>query len=128
MLTHLIFDDADILYAEAKSSSDGTTPLAIKCDWFRVLPAKDGQQQKMQAIPHISTNVYQLSVEDVGCHIQVQARPLVASSTSSSASGIATGQFGPIELEPQCKQAVEQALGSGHGSQFPIQHMLPSSS
>ena len=96
-----------ILFADAKSG-DGI-PVAIKCQWFRV------RGDRPYPIPKITSNVYQLSAEDVGCSIQVQAHPL----DQDEAEGIAFGQFGPIELDPQAKQTLEQVLGTG-GSQFPV--------
>ena len=50
-----------ILFADAKSS-DGI-PVAIKCEWFRV------RGDRLYPIPQISSNVYQVSAEDVGCQI-----------------------------------------------------------
>ena len=99
-----------ILYADAKNS-DGI-PLAIKCEWFRV------RGDRTYPIPQISSNVYQLSAEDVGCQIQVQARPIDTEEETGS-EGLAFGQFGPIELDPQAKQTLESVLGTG-GSQFPV--------
>jgi len=37
----------------------------------------------------------------------------------TGASGIANGEFGPIELDPSARQTIEQVLGTG-GSQFPV--------
>lgn len=39
--------------------------------------------------------------------------------SESGASGIAYGEFGPIELDPSARQTLEQVLGTG-GSQFPV--------
>ena len=44
----------------------------------------------------------------------------------TGAGGLAFGQFGPVELDPQAKQTLEQVLGTG-GSQFPVSIMLKSS-
>jgi len=58
--------------------------------------------------------VYQLSAEDIGCKIRVEASP-----DEEQFSGIAYGEFGPIELDPSARQTLEYVLGTG-GSQFPV--------
>ena len=93
-LLFLTHTDVGILFADAKNG-DGI-PLAIKCEWLRV------KGDRPYKIPQISSNVYQLSAEDVGCQIQVQARP-IETEEETGASGIAYGQFGPIELDPGAK-------------------------
>ena len=74
--------------------------MAIKCDWFRV------RGDRLYRIPQISSNVYQLSAEDVGCQIQVHARP-IDTEEETGAYGEAFGQFGPIDLDPSAKQTLE---------------------
>ena len=54
----------------------------------------------------------------MGTYIRVQARPIEAEE-DSGAVGLAYGQFGPVDLDPQAKQTLEQVLGTG-GSQFPV--------
>ena len=66
--------------------------------------------------------MYQLSAEDVGCQIQVHARP-IDTEEETGAYGEAFGQFGPIDLDPSAKQTLEQVLGTG-GSQFPVSIFL----
>ena len=51
---------------------------------------------------------------DLGCIIKVRAEPLDPDYT-----GIAYGQFGPVQLDASARQHVEQIIGAG-GSQFPI--------
>ena len=61
-------NQTNILYAEAKTGEG--TPLAIKCDWFRVrVGGSLSQPQRMEAISNVSTNVYQLGLEDVGYYV-----------------------------------------------------------
>lgn len=43
--------------------------------------------------------------------------------SESGASGIAFGEFGPIELDPSARQTLEQVLGTG-GSQFPVNILM----
>ena len=55
-----------------------------------------------------------MSADDVGCMIQVQVQ-----SNDSSATGLAIGQFGPVELDIQTRLTLEQILDHG-GSQFAV--------
>ena len=81
----------------------------MKCQWFRV------KNERAYQIDEISSNVYQLSAEDIGCCIRVEAIPI----DEDLYMGRAYGEFGPIELDPSARQTLEYVLGTG-GSQFPV--------
>ncbi|CDW77286.1 UNKNOWN [Stylonychia lemnae] len=100
-----------IVYANAEGSPG--LPIPIKCSWFRI------KNERTYQIPEISSNVYQLSAEDIGCKIRIEATP----QDEDSYQGKAFGEFGPIELDPSARQTLEYVLGTG-GSQFPISVLL----
>ena len=83
------------MYAEAtlealdRKTSFGV-PIPVRCQWFRV------KQQRTYHIDSVSSNVYQLTAEDVGCVIKVEVTP----SDPEDASGTAYGTFGPVKLDP----------------------------
>lgn len=54
--------------------------------------------------------------------IRVMTTPIEPES-ESGASGIAYGEFGPIELDPSARERLEQVLGND-GSQFPVSILL----
>ena len=51
----------------------------------------NGRQYQLK---DISSNVYQLSAEDVGCTIRVEAEPL-----EEEYEGMAYGEYGPVKLD-----------------------------
>ena len=59
-----------ILYAEAEGSKG--LPIPVKCKWFRF------KNERAYQIEEINSNVYQLSAEDIGCVIRVEATPVDA--------------------------------------------------
>lgn len=84
-----------ILYADAESTtSTQRLPIPIRCKWFRI---KNGDRS--YAISEVSSNVYQLSAEDIGCKIRVEATPI----DEDEYQGKAFGEFGPIELDPSAR-------------------------
>ena len=54
-------ENVGILFADATDESG--MPIPVKCQWFRV------KNDRLYQIPDISSNVYQLSSEDVNCTI-----------------------------------------------------------
>jgi hypothetical protein len=69
-------------------------PLAVRCKWYRIK-----NEERKYHLEAISSNVYQLSAEDIGCKIMVQAEPM----DEEEAQGVAFGEFGPIELDPAAR-------------------------
>lgn len=80
------------MYANAEDRMNGL-PIPIKCNWFRI------KNERTYQIPEISSNVYQLSAEDIGCKIRIEAIPL----DEDTYDGKAFGEFGPIELDPSAR-------------------------
>lgn len=72
-----------VLYAEAKTNQEGENalPIPIQCKWFRV------RGDRTYQIESISSNIYQLNAEDIGCLIKVEA----AAVDSEEGEGIAYG-------------------------------------
>ena len=93
----------------AKAEGNPGIPIPIKCRWLRI------KNERTYEIPEINTNAYQLSAEDIGCKIRVEAQP----DEDDQFTGLAYGEFGPIELDPSARQTLEYVLGTG-GSQFPV--------
>ena len=58
--------------------------------------------------------------------IRVMATPIEPES-ETGASGIAYGEFGPVQLDPSARQTLEQVLGTG-GSQFPVTILMKTES
>lgn len=86
-MSHII----GILYAEGEGNSH--LPIPMKCKWFRL------KNERVYQIEEISGNVYQLSAEDIGCKIRVEATPM----DEDQFNGVAYGEFGPIELDPSAR-------------------------
>ncbi len=55
-----------ILYAKAETGTG--FPIPVRCRWLRIM------NERTYEIPEINTNVYQLSAEDIGCKIRVEAK------------------------------------------------------
>ena len=72
-----------VLYAEAKTNQDGENalPIPILCKWFRV------RGDRTYQIESISSNIYQLNAEDIGCLIKVEAKPVNAEDGEGTAFG-----------------------------------------
>ena len=68
-------------------------PLPVRCKWFRV------KEDRAYQIENIYSNVYQLSAEDIGCSIKVEATPI----DLDEATGTAYGCFGPIEIDQNAR-------------------------
>jgi len=82
-----------VLYAEATSKEENALPIPISCKWFRV------RSDRTYQIEQISSNIYQLNAEDIGCLIKVEAKPV----NIEEGEGTAFGQFGPVQLDPSAK-------------------------
>ena len=80
-----------ILHAEAESSPG--MPVPVSCKWFRV------RMQRRYHLEAITSNVYQLSADDIGCLIQVESTPL----DEEDGEGTAYGEFGPVILDPSAR-------------------------
>lgn len=104
-----------VLVASAESSPGGL-PVPLKCKWRRRvgdLPVE---------IPGVTSNMYQISADDVGTDISVEAQPADA---DDGHHGVVVGEIGPFELDPATRRSLDNALGHG-GSRFTVmQSKLP---
>jgi len=110
------FFQTGILVATA-TSKDGAKglPVPLKCRWFRRVG------QSLVEIPDISSNMYQVSADDIGTTICVSA---VAADSEDGYWGEAVGEIGPFELDSSTRRSLENAIGAG-GSRFPVRHYRP---
>lgn len=92
-----------VLVASAETHAGGL-PVALKCKWRRKigdLPVE---------IPGVTSNMYQISADDIGTHICIEAQPADA---DDGLSGVAIGEIGPFELDPGTRRSLDNALGTG---------------
>ncbi|CAE6946405.1 unnamed protein product [Symbiodinium natans] len=104
-----------VLVASAETSPGGL-PVPLRCRWKRKigdLPVE---------IPGVTSNMYQISADDVGTDISVEAQPADA---DDGHHGTVIGEIGPFELDPATRRSLDNALGLG-GSRFAVmQSKLP---
>mmetsp|Transcript_34962 Transcript_34962/g.62990 ORF Transcript_34962/g.62990 Transcript_34962/m.62990 type:complete len:662 (+) Transcript_34962:86-2071(+) len=105
-----------VLVASAESTPSGGLPVPLKCRWKRRvgdLPME---------IPGVTSNMYQISADDVGTDICVEAQP---ADMDDGHHGVVVGEIGPFELDPATRRSLDNALGLG-GSRFTVmQSRLP---
>jgi len=104
-----------VLVASAEASPGGL-PVPLRCRWKRKigdLPVE---------IPGVTSNMYQISADDVGTDISVEAQP---ADVDDGHHGTVIGEIGPFELDPATRRSLDNALGLG-GSRFAVmQSKLP---
>lgn len=110
------FFQTGILVASAASRPVDGMPVPLKCKWKRRVG------EIFVEIPGISSNMYQISADDIGTDIQVEAQP---ADSDEGHQGTAIGEIGPFELDPSTRRSLDNALGAG-GSRFPV-HVLKGS-
>jgi hypothetical protein len=103
------FFQTGVLVASAENMPGGL-PLPLRCTWKR----KIGEM--LVEIPSVTSNMYQISADDVGTDICVEVCPADA---DDGHLGIALGQIGPFELDPSTRRSLDNALGSG-GTRFTV--------
>eukprot|EP00439_Symbiodinium_sp_Y106_P079981 s561_g18.t1 len=93
-----------------------TSDVPLRCRWKRKigdLPVE---------IPGVTSNMYQISADDVGTDISVEAQP---ADVDDGHHGTVIGEIGPFELDPATRRSLDNALGLG-GSRFAVmQSKLP---
>jgi len=92
-----------VLVASAESGPGGM-PVALKCRWKRRIGDIPVE------IPGVTSNMYQISADDVGTHIRVEAQPADA---DDGLFGTVSGEIGPFELDPATRRSLDNALGQG---------------
>eukprot|EP00397_Hematodinium_sp_SG-2012_P009009 GEMP01009081.1.p1 GENE.GEMP01009081.1~~GEMP01009081.1.p1 ORF type:complete len:609 (+),score=138.36 GEMP01009081.1:130-1956(+) len=107
------FFQTGILVASA-TARDGPKGIHVplKCTWFRRVG------NALVEIPNISSNMYQISADDIGTNICVS---VVAADGEDGYRGTAFGEIGPFELDPSTRRSLDNAVGAG-GSRFPVRH------
>eukprot|EP00933_Yihiella_yeosuensis_P037084 TRINITY_DN30934_c0_g1_i1.p1 TRINITY_DN30934_c0_g1~~TRINITY_DN30934_c0_g1_i1.p1 ORF type:complete len:668 (+),score=143.50 TRINITY_DN30934_c0_g1_i1:86-2089(+) len=104
-----------VLVASAESRQGGM-PVPLRCRWKRKVA--DMQVE----IPGVTSNMYQISADDVGTDICVEAAP---ADMDDGHHGVVVGEIGPFELDPATRRSLDNALGLG-GSRFTVmQSKLP---
>mmetsp|Transcript_14345 Transcript_14345/g.25223 ORF Transcript_14345/g.25223 Transcript_14345/m.25223 type:complete len:661 (-) Transcript_14345:73-2055(-) len=104
-----------VLVASAENAPGGL-PVPLKCKWRR----RVGDMRV--EIPSVTSNMYQISADDVGTDIQVEAIPADA---DDGHLGSAFGEIGPFELDPSTRRSLDNALGSGASRFVVAQSKLP---
>lgn len=92
-----------VLHASA-TKEDGDLPIPLKCRWSR----KVGDL--VVDIPGVTSNMYQISADDVGTEICVEAEP---ADVDDGLYGVVTSDIGPFELDPATRRSLDTALGKG---------------
>jgi len=103
------FFQTGVLVASAEVTPGGM-PVPLKCRWKRRvgdLPVE---------IPGVTSNMYQISADDVGTDIVVEAQP---ADMDDGLYGVVVGEIGPFELDPATRRSLDNALGQG-GSRFTV--------
>mmetsp|Transcript_10619 Transcript_10619/g.25528 ORF Transcript_10619/g.25528 Transcript_10619/m.25528 type:complete len:652 (+) Transcript_10619:66-2021(+) len=104
-----------VLVASAEATPGGL-PVPLRCRWKRKvgdLPVE---------IPGVTSNMYQISADDVGTDIHVEAQPADA---EDGHHGTVVGEIGPFELDPATRRALDNALGLGANRFTVMQMKLP---
>lgn len=90
--------------AETAPAGAGGLPVPLRCRWRRRVGDVPVE------IPGVTSNMYQISADDVGTHICVEAQP---ADVDDGLSGIVHGEIGPFELDPATRRSLDNALGVG---------------
>lgn len=106
------FFQTGILVASATAKDGKGIHVPLKCTWYRSVG------NALVEIPNISSNMYQISADDIGTNIRVSA---VAADGEDGYRGTAFGEIGPFELDPSTRRSLDNAIGAG-GSRFPVRH------
>mmetsp|Transcript_23662 Transcript_23662/g.67947 ORF Transcript_23662/g.67947 Transcript_23662/m.67947 type:complete len:654 (+) Transcript_23662:140-2101(+) len=94
---------AGMLVAAAERTS-GSLPVPLKCRWKRRV------HDLVVDIPGVTTNMYQISADDIGTHVIVEASP---ADSDDGLYGSVVGEIGPFELDPMTRRNLDNALGRG---------------
>lgn len=106
------FFQTGVLVASAERTPGGL-PVPLKCRWKRRvgdLPVE---------IPGVTSNMYQISADDVGTDIFVEAQP---ADSDDGLYGIAIGEIGPFELDPATRRSLDNSLGVS-GNKFTVSQL-----
>lgn len=103
------FFQTGVLVASAENAPGGL-PVPLRCKWRRRIGDMPVE------IPSVTSNMYQISADDVGTDICVEASP---ADMDDGQVGMALGEIGPFELDPSTRRSLDNALGTG-GNRFVV--------
>lgn len=109
------FFQTGVLVASAETCPGGL-PVPLRCKWKRKvgdLPVD---------IPGVTSNMYQISADDVGTDICVEVQP---ADQDDGLHGVVTGEIGPFELDPATRRSLDNALGLGAARFHTMQSKAP---
>lgn len=101
------FFQTGVLVASAENAPGGL-PVPLRCKWRRRIGDMPVE------IPSVTSNMYQISADDIGTDICVEASP---ADMDDGQVGMALGEIGPFELDPSTRRSLDNALGTG-GNRF----------
>lgn len=101
------------LVASAVRSSNGggntsRSNIPIRCRWKRRIG------DRLVPVHNVNSNYYQVSADDIGAKIRVEATPIDHSFT-----GVAYGELGPFEMDPGTRKNLDNYLANG-STRFPV--------
>ena len=85
-------------------------PIALTCRWKRRIG------DSIVDIPGIQSNMYQISADDIGTSVIVEAQP---AERGGQWCGCALGEIGPFELDAGTRRSLDNAL-SASGTRYPV--------
>jgi len=103
------FFQTGVLVASAENAPGGL-PVPLRCKWRRRIGDMPVE------IPSVTSNMYQISADDVGTDICVEVSP---ADLDDGHVGTALGEIGPFELDPSTRRSLDNALGAG-GNRFNV--------
>jgi hypothetical protein len=103
------FFQTGVLVASAENAPGGL-PVPLRCKWRRRIGDMPVE------IPSVTSNMYQISADDVGTDICVEVSP---ADLDDGHVGAALGEIGPFELDPSTRRSLDNALGAG-GNRFNV--------
>eukprot|EP00927_Polykrikos_kofoidii_P042180 TRINITY_DN36034_c0_g1_i1.p1 TRINITY_DN36034_c0_g1~~TRINITY_DN36034_c0_g1_i1.p1 ORF type:complete len:714 (+),score=146.87 TRINITY_DN36034_c0_g1_i1:288-2429(+) len=96
-------DGGGLIVASAQRTPGGL-PVALKCRWSR----RSGDMSI--ELPGVTTDVYQVTADDIGARICVEVWPL---DSDDGLYGRSTGEIGPFELDAPTRRRLDNYLGLG---------------
>jgi len=97
------FFQSGVLVAAASRYAGGL-PVPLTCVWKRRVG------DLLVHIPGVTSNMYQISADDIGTEVVVEASP---ADQDDGLTGTAIGAIGPFDLDPATRRSLDDALGFG---------------
>mmetsp|Transcript_34577 Transcript_34577/g.98355 ORF Transcript_34577/g.98355 Transcript_34577/m.98355 type:complete len:665 (+) Transcript_34577:77-2071(+) len=102
------FFQTGVLVAAAESPTG--LPVPLRCRWKRRVGEVPVE------IMGVTSNMYQISADDIGTEVLVEAQP---ADFEDGLFGVALGEIGPFELDPSTRRSLDNAVGLG-GQRFAV--------